>query len=145
MRAVRQAVFFRSPGRFDVLLKRIVCAIAAAALMLLANAAPAEAHWFEPQPHWWTSGRLCAASRNPPARRWQALPPRSCVSVATQGATLDAESATIVGNQEFDQPSERAESLSLSPVQKKSIFLGPIDAAAAHAPVPTRRPQSGPV
>jgi hypothetical protein len=77
--------------------------------MLLANAGTAEAHWFEPQPHWWTSGRLCAASRNPPARRWQALPPRSCGSARMRQVTINTvsmTSAAIVGKQEFAEPKE---------------------------------------
>jgi hypothetical protein len=38
----------------------------------------AEARVFEPQPNWWSSGRLCVASREPAGRRWSAQPPRSC-------------------------------------------------------------------
>ena len=76
---------------------------ALSALMVLASAHTAEARWFEPQSHWWTSGRLCVASRGPPARRWQALPPRSC-GATVQQVTFEVGSAAnaLAMKQNFD-------------------------------------------
>ena len=55
----------------------IVCTIAIASLLLCTR--PAEARLFEPQPHWWSSGRSCMESRDPPGLAWDSLPPRACV------------------------------------------------------------------
>jgi hypothetical protein len=63
-------------------------------------AAPAEARLFEPQANWWSSGSTCATARNPPGRRWRALPPRSCAR-STPGRnaemTLPAQAAQVKG------------------------------------------------
>jgi hypothetical protein len=54
----------------------------------LAGAASAEARVFTPQPRWWSSGETCAATRNPPGRRWRALPPRTCTAVAPEAIAV---------------------------------------------------------
>jgi hypothetical protein len=54
----------------------------------LSSIGSAEARWFEPQANWRNAGVLCIASRNPPGRRWRALPPRAC-------AVSDAATAEI--------------------------------------------------
>ena len=66
--------------------KVLLFALAAGALML-ANVAPAEARWFEPQANWMHSGHLCASTRGPAARRWDAMAPRSCRSEHIQTPT----------------------------------------------------------
>lgn len=38
---------------------------------------------------------MCVASRNPPARRWQALPPRSCRRPAMREPSFDAGNAAL--------------------------------------------------
>jgi hypothetical protein len=48
---------------------------------------PAEARLFEPQANWWSAGSTCAAARNPPGRRWRALPPRSCARASDDRAS----------------------------------------------------------
>lgn len=57
---------------------RTAIVIAMVALLTLVGGGAAEARIFEPQADWWTSGRLCVASREPAGRRWRAVPPRSC-------------------------------------------------------------------
>jgi hypothetical protein len=57
---------------------KILTVLVAAAILSALSTTPADARWFEPQPHWWSSGRLCVASREPAGRRSETLPPRSC-------------------------------------------------------------------
>lgn len=57
---------------------KAIALTALAAVITLFSGGAAEARVFEPQPNWWGSGRLCAASREPAGRRWSALPARSC-------------------------------------------------------------------
>lgn len=59
-------------------MKKVLIASAFALVFAVLAAAPAEARIFEPEPNWWSSGRTCAASREPAARRWNPIPPRSC-------------------------------------------------------------------
>jgi hypothetical protein len=53
-----------------------------ALFLFAACAAPAQARIFEPQRNWWSSGRTCIESRNPPGLAWETLPPRACVARA---------------------------------------------------------------
>jgi hypothetical protein len=57
---------------------KAIALTATAAVIMFFSASAAEARIFEPQPNWWSSGRLCAGSREPAGRRWSAQPPRSC-------------------------------------------------------------------
>jgi hypothetical protein len=70
---------------------------AIAAVITLFSGGAAEARIFEPQPNWWSSGRLCAGSREPAARRWNAQPPRSCRRAEpvteTASAVIDSRKA----------------------------------------------------
>jgi hypothetical protein len=65
---------------------KLLAVLAITAAFSLAGANAADARLFEPQPHWLTAGADCIAARNPPARRWQALPPRACVAEAQAAA-----------------------------------------------------------
>lgn len=65
-------------------MKKVLTASAFALVFVVLAAAPAEARIFEPEPHWWSSGRTCAASREAPGRRWSAMPPRSCRASAAR-------------------------------------------------------------
>jgi hypothetical protein len=56
----------------------------------LAAAPGADARVFTPQANWWSSGATCVASRNPPARRWRALPPRTCAGTRAGAGRGDA-------------------------------------------------------
>ena len=97
--------------------------VALAALMVLASAQTAEARWFEPQAHWWTSGRLCVGSRNPPARRWQALPPRSC-GAAVQHVMLDVEDAAnaLTAKGDFAMAKQPTKNVSGFPPMQTAAF-----------------------
>jgi hypothetical protein len=55
------------------------------AVLTICSMDTAEARVLEPQRAWWSSGSTCVASRNPPGRRWRALPPRSCARSAEDG------------------------------------------------------------
>jgi hypothetical protein len=61
-------------------MKRIVAGIAIAAVLALAFVNQAEARIFTPQSHWWTAGRSCVDSRDPPGLRWDDLPQRACIA-----------------------------------------------------------------
>ena len=58
-------------------MKRFVF-MAAIALTLLSTG-HAQAAIFEPQHDWWSSGRTCVDSRNPPGLAWDDPAPRACV------------------------------------------------------------------
>ena len=59
-------------------MKRFVL-MAAIALTLLSTG-QAHAAIFEPQHDWWSSGRTCVDSRNPPGLAWDDPAPRACVA-----------------------------------------------------------------
>jgi hypothetical protein len=59
-------------------MRRLLVVLILVGAMSLSGAGAAEARIFEPQTNWWSSGQTCVATRGPPGRRWQALPPRSC-------------------------------------------------------------------
>ncbi|MBS0386323.1 MAG: hypothetical protein JSS00_13360 [Proteobacteria bacterium] len=61
-------------------MKRIILTAGIALTLLFAGAEGAQARIFEPQHNWWSSGRTCIASRNPPGLAWDDLPPRACVA-----------------------------------------------------------------
>ncbi len=67
-------------------MKKVLTASAFALVFAMLAAAPAEARIFEPEPNWWSSGRTCAASREPAGRRWSAMPPRSCRAAEAHAA-----------------------------------------------------------
>jgi hypothetical protein len=60
-------------------MRKLIVLLLLTGALSLAGVGAAEARIFEPQANWWTSGQLCVSTRNPPGRRWQALPPRSCL------------------------------------------------------------------
>ena len=64
----------------DTVMKRFIISAAITAALTLACAGQAQARIFEPQHNWWSSGRSCIASRNPPGLAWDDLPPRACVA-----------------------------------------------------------------
>ena len=76
-------------------MSRLLLTAAAACVILVSGMSSAEARIFEPQRNWWSSGHLCAASRNPPGRRWRAMPPRSC---NVERDVEHAEAADLVGD-----------------------------------------------
>ncbi len=61
-------------------MRRFIVSAGIAAALFLTGAGRAEARIFEPQRDWWSSGRICVASRSPPGLAWDDLPPRACVS-----------------------------------------------------------------
>ena len=60
-------------------MKRFIVCAGIALTLLVFCASQAEARIFEPQRNWWSSGRTCIESRNPPGLAWDGLPPRACV------------------------------------------------------------------
>lgn len=67
--------------------------LAAVFALTFVNPDTASARVFEPQANWWNAGQTCAASRNPPGRRWRALPPRSCARADREHATSTSAEA----------------------------------------------------
>ena len=59
--------------------KRFIILASLATALMFAGAGQARARAFEPQHNWWSSGRTCVASRDPPGLAWDELPPRACV------------------------------------------------------------------
>src|SRR5689334_9952164 len=67
-------------------MKRFVFMAVIAATLL--STGHAQAAIFEPQHDWWSSGRTCVDSRNPPGLAWDDPAPRACVP--RPGAVLGA-------------------------------------------------------
>ena len=60
-------------------MKRFIVCAGIALTLLVFCASQAEARIFEPQRNWWSSGRTCIESRNPPGLAWDGVPARACV------------------------------------------------------------------
>lgn len=91
------------------------------------SAGSAQARLFEPQHDWWHSGRTCVASRTPPGRRWQALPPRSCVIARATNAALSATSEPIADKLEFADAKQLNDAIDVvlaAPSAKVELFAG---------------------
>ena len=58
---------------------RFMLAAALAVMLTVTCVQRAEARIFEPQRHWWHSGRTCIESRSPAGLDWDGSPPRACV------------------------------------------------------------------
>jgi hypothetical protein len=61
-------------------MQRFLLAAAVIIALMSVTAGRAEARLFEPQHDWWSSGRTCIDSRNPPGLAWDDLAPRACVA-----------------------------------------------------------------
>jgi hypothetical protein len=78
-------------------MKRFVLAAAIITALMFVSAGRAEARLFEPQHDWWSSGRTCVDSRNPPGLAWDDLAPRACV--AQPGRALEKPRADALARQ----------------------------------------------
>lgn len=66
---------------------RLVPVLAPAIAALLCSACAADVKFFKFQEAWWSAGKTCIASRDPPGRRGHATTPRACRAVeAAQSA-----------------------------------------------------------
>lgn len=105
----------------------LLSALVLAAAMLAMSAGNAEARLFEPQHDWWHAGRTCVGSRNPPGRRWQALPPRSCRIARATNVALSATSDVAADKAEFADAKQPADAMVIAfelPTQKIEALAG---------------------
>ena len=82
-------------------MKRFIVCAGIALTLLVFCASQAQARVFEPQRNWWSSGRTCIDSRNPPGLAWDGLPARACVArveVALRKPDKDADYALVSAN-----------------------------------------------
>lgn len=66
---------------------RLVPVLASAVAALLCSACAADGKFFAFQEMWWSAGKTCIASRDPPGRRGHATTPRACRAVEAAQST----------------------------------------------------------
>jgi hypothetical protein len=105
----------------------LLSALVLAAAILAMSTGNAEARLFEPQHDWWNAGRTCVGSRNPPGRRWQALPPRSCRIARATNVMLSTTSDAVADKFEFADAKQPADAMYVAfapPPQKIEALAG---------------------